>query len=681
MLFVVSDARILDTPLRVTLTPAWHVTQTIITYQNIYIMAIVIGIDLGTTNSAMAYVVAGEPKIVENTEGARTTPSVVAINKDDSITVGAVAYRSRVLNPDFTFYEVKRLIGRSYHESEDDIRAFPFKTIDTGSKVKIAGRANKEYSPEEISAMVLRKLKTDAEQKLGQTITEAVITVPAYFNDSQRQATKDAGEIAGLKVLRIVNEPTAAALAYGYDKKQDEKILVYDLGGGTFDVTVLEIGEGTIEVRATNGDTHLGGHDFDKAISDYLIAEFKKDKGVDLSGDRSALQRLKEAAEKAKHDLSTQFEHDINLPFITMVDGQPEHLLISLTRAKLEDLVGKLVQRTLEPVKKALADSGIDKGDINEILMVGGMTRMPLVQKIVEDFFGKKPNFSVNPDEVVALGAAIQGAILTGEVKDILLLDVTPLTLAIETAGGVATPMIPRNTTIPTSKSQVFSTYSDNQTAVDVVVTQGERPMAGDNKQLGRFSLSGIPPAPRGVPQIEVSFDLDANGILHVKAQDKGTGKIQSISIAGASTMSDAEKEKAIREAEENATKDREKKELVEARNLAESTIVQIRTAMKDLGEKVTGEDRGEVENLVRDVEDTVKNEEATKEAIQQKTEALLTKMNDISQKVYATGEATPGPNPAPENTESKAEPGATEAEAKTYDVNPEKKDDGSTTV
>ncbi|GAB4146561.1 MAG: molecular chaperone DnaK [Patescibacteria group bacterium] len=615
-------------------------------------MSIVLGIDLGTTNSAMAYVVGGEPKIIENVEGTRTTPSVVAINKDDSESVGGVAYRSRVLNPEFTFYEVKRLIGRSYKESEEDIRAFSFKVADKGDKVKVVGRNNKEYSPEEISAKVLRKLKTDAEQKLGQTITEAVITVPAYFNDSQRQATKDAGEIAGLKVLRIVNEPTAAALAYGLDKKQDEKILVYDLGGGTFDVTVLEIGEGTIEVKATNGDTHLGGHDFDKAITDFLIAEFKKEKGVDLSADRSALQRLKEAAEKAKHDLSTQMEHDINLPFITMVEGQPEHMLMKLTRAKLEELVGELVTRTLEPVKKALSDSGIDKGEINEILMVGGMTRMPLVQKTVEDFFGKKPNFSVNPDEVVAMGAAIQGAILKGEVKDILLLDVTPLTLAIETAGGVATPMIPRNTTIPTSKSQVFSTYSDNQTAVDVVVTQGERPMAADNKQLGRFTLSGIPPAPRGIPQIEVTFDLDANGILHVKATDKGTGKQQSVSIAGSSTMTDEDKDKAIRDAEENAAKDREKKELVETRNLAESTVVQVRTAMKDLGEKVSGEDRGEIENLIRDVEEVVKNESASVDLIKSKNEALLNKMNEVSQKVYSAGAETAG---STENTQSDA--------------------------
>ena len=631
-------------------------------------MSIVLGIDLGTTNSAMAYVVGGEPKIIENSDGGITTPSVVALNKDDSISVGAIAYRSRVINTDFTFYEVKRLIGRSFSESTEDIRAFPFKVKQDGEKVKVAGK-DKDYAPEEIAAMILRKLKTDAEQKLDQTITEAVITVPAYFNDSQRQATKDAGEIAGLKVLRIINEPTAAALAYGLDKKKDEKILVYDLGGGTFDVTVLEIGDGTIEVKATNGDTHLGGHDFDKAITDYLISEFRKEKGIDLSADRSALQRLKEAAEKAKHDLSSQLEHDINLPFITMVDGQPEHMLIKLTRAKLEDLVGDLVKKTLEPVKKALADSGIQKGEIDEILMVGGMTRMPLVQKTVEDYFSKKPNYSVNPDEVVALGASIQGAILKGDVKDILLLDVTPLTLAIETMGGVASAMISRNTTVPTSKSQVFSTASDNQNAVDVVVTQGERPMAADNKHLGRFTLSGIPPAPRGIPQIEVTFDLDANGILHVKAQDKGTGKIQSISITGASTMSDEDKEKAIKEAEENATKDKEKKELVEAKNIAESTIVQIKTALKDLAEKVTGEDRGTLESLISDVETVVKKEDATKEYIEKKTQALLEKMNEVSQQVYAAGS---GENPT-ETEEPKAE------NDKTYDVNSEKKNDETT--
>ena len=631
-------------------------------------MSIVLGIDLGTTNSAMAYVVGGEPKIIENSDGGRTTPSVVALNKDDSISVGAIAYRSRVINTDFTFYEVKRLIGRSFNESTEDIRAFPFKVKQAGEKVKVAGK-DKDYAPEEISAMILRKLKTDAEQKLGQTITEAVITVPAYFNDSQRQATKDAGEIAGLKVLRIINEPTAAALAYGLDKKKDEKILVYDLGGGTFDDTVLEIGDGTIEVKATNGDTHLGGHDFDKAITDYLISEFKKEKGIDLSADRSALQRLKEAAEKAKHDLSSQLEHDINLPFITMVDGQPEHMLIKLTRAKLEDLVGDLVKKTLEPVKKALADSGIQKGEIDEILMVGGMTRMPLVQKTVEDYFSKKPNYSVNPDEVVALGASIQGAILKGDVKDILLLDVTPLTLAIETMGGVASAMISRNTTVPTSKSQVFSTASDNQNAVDVVVTQGERPMAADNKHLGRFTLSGIPPAPRGIPQIEVTFDLDANGILHVKAQDKGTGKIQSISITGASTMSDEDKEKAIKEAEENATKDKEKKELVEAKNIAESTIVQVKTALKDLAEKVSGEDRGTLESLISDVEAVIKKEDATKDDIEKKTQALLEKMNEVSQQVYS---ASSGENPT-ETEEPKAE------NDKTYDVNSEKKDDETT--
>jgi molecular chaperone DnaK len=636
-------------------------------------MAIVLGIDLGTTNSAMGYLVADEPKIIENSDGGRTTPSVIAINKDDSISVGAVAYRSRVINTDFTFYEFKRLIGRSYSEAKNDIRAFPFKVEESGDKVKVVGKNGKKYSPEEISAMVLRKLKTDAEQKLGQTITEAVITVPAYFNDSQRQATKDAGEIAGLKVLRIINEPTAAALAYGLDKKKDEKILVYDLGGGTFDVTVLEIGDGTIEVKATNGDTHLGGHDFDKAITDYLISEFKKEKGIDLSVDKSALQRLKEAAEKAKHDLSSQLEHDINLPFITMVDGQPEHMMIKLTRAKLDELVGDLVKNTLEPVKKALADSGISKGEIDEILMVGGMTRMPLVQKAVEDFFGKKPNYSVNPDEVVALGAAIQGAILKGDVKDILLLDVTPLTLAIETMGGVASPMIPRNTTVPTSKSQVFSTASDNQNAVDVVITQGERPMSADNKQLGRFTLSGIPPAPRGIPQVEVTFDLDANGILHVKAQDKGTGKVQTLSITGASTMSDEDKEKAIREAEENAAKDKEKKDMVEARNIAESTIVQVRNALKDLAEKVSGEDRGSLESMITDVEEVIKKEDASKEDIEKKTQTLLEKMNEVSQKVYSSGSeanADQATEPSAENPEeTKSE------DDKTTDVEGEKKE------
>jgi molecular chaperone DnaK len=553
-------------------------------------MSIVLGIDLGTTNSAMAYVVGGKPVIIENAEGARTTASVFFYNpKDGSVTIGEIAKRNAVLNTENTFYEVKRFIGRSFDDAEtqSDVKMMPYNVHNLGGKIKVATKDGKDYSPEEISAAVLRKLKNDAEAKLGQSISEAVITVPAYFNDAQRQATKDAGEIAGLKVLRIINEPTAAALAYGFEKGQDEKILVYDLGGGTFDVTVLDIASDTIEVLATNGDTHLGGADFDKKIIDYIIAEFKKETGVDLSNDKPAKQRIKEAAEKAKHSLSTQSEEQINLPFITMVDNQPQHLTMTLTKAKLEDICRSLVEKTMEPVKKALADSKLDKSQINQIIMVGGMTRMPLVQKAVEDFFGKKPNLTVNPDEVVALGAAVQGAVLKGDVKDILLLDVTPLTLAIETAGGVATAMISRNTTIPTSKSQVFSTYADNQTAVDVHVLQGERPMAVDNKSLGKFTL--------GVPQIEVSFDLDANGILTVTAADKGTGKQANITITGSSTLSDEEKEQAIAEAERQKDADLLKKSKVEAKNNAENVSFQAEKLVKDMGDKLDNEAKDKI--------------------------------------------------------------------------------------
>ena len=512
----------------------------------------------------------------------------------------------------------------------------PFKILDKNGKVKVATKSGKEYSPEEVSAAVLRKLKNDAEAKLGQSISEAVITVPAYFNDAQRQATKDAGEIAGLKVLRIINEPTAAALAYGFDKGQEEKVLVYDLGGGTFDVTVLDISNETIEVLATNGDTHLGGKDFDMAMIGYIIDEFKKEKGIDLSKDKAAKQRIKEAAEKAKHDLSVQTEHEINLPFITMgQDNQPEHLVMKISRAKLEDLVQDLVDRSLEPVKKALEDAKLDKGQIQEIIMVGGMTRMPLIQKSVEDFFGKKPNLTVNPDEVVAMGAAIQGAVLKGDVKDILLLDVTPLTLAIETAGGVATPMIPRNTTIPSSKSQVFSTYADNQSQVNVHVVQGERPLANDNKSLGEFTLSGIPPAPRGVPQIEVKFDLDANGILTVTATDKGSGKEANITITGSSTLSEEEKEKAIQEAERQKDADLAKKAKIETRNNAENLIFQAEKLIRDMGDKIEADNKEEIEKLKEELSQLVKKEDAKKEEIEEKTKALQEKMMKVGEAIY----------------------------------------------
>ncbi len=616
-------------------------------------MSIVLGIDLGTTNSAMAYVVGGKPTIIENAEGARITPSIFYYNsKDSSVVIGEIAKRNSVLNPENTFYEVKRFIGRSFDDAEvkSDTQMLPYKVLERNSKVKLATKEDKEYSPEEISAAVLRKLKTDAEAKLGQSITEAVITVPAYFNDAQRQATKDAGEIAGLKVLRIINEPTAAALAYGFEKGKDEKVLVYDLGGGTFDVTVLEISNETIEVLATNGDTHLGGKDFDRAIIEYIIAEFKKETGIDLINDKAAKQRIKEAAEKAKHDLSTQTEHQINLPFITMgADNQPQHLLLNITRAKLEDLVRELVNRSMEPVKKALADANLDKTQINEIIMVGGMTRMPLVQKSVEEFFGKKPNLSVNPDEVVAMGAAIQGAVLKGDVKDILLLDVTPLTLAIETAGGIATGMIPRNTTIPTSKTQIFSTFADNQTAVDVHVVQGERPLAVDNKSLGKFTLSGIAPAPRGIPQIEVTFDLDANGILMVTASDKGTGKKANITITGSSTLSEDEKQRAIEEAERQRDADLAKKAKIDSKNNADAIIFQTEKLVSDMGDKLESADKEELNKIKGELEVLVKKDDATKEDLESKTKELQDKLMKIGEKIYSASSASA--NPQPENT------------------------------
>lgn len=603
-------------------------------------MSVILGIDLGTTNSAMAYVVGGKPVIIENAEGKRTTPSVYFYNtKDGSVTIGDIAKRNSVLNPEDTFYEVKRFIGHNFEDAQTkkDAEAMGYKVIEANGKVKVVTKDGKEYSPEQISAAILRKLKQDAEAKLGQSITEAVITVPAYFDDSQRQATKDAGEIAGLKVLRIINEPTAAALAYGFEKGNDEKVLVYDLGGGTFDVTVLDISQETIEVLATNGDTHLGGKDFDDAIISYIIEEFKKESGIDLSKDKAARQRIKDAAEKAKIDLSTQNEHEINLPFITMgSDNQPQHLLLKLTRAKFENLVQPLIERSMEPVKKALSDAGLDKGEIKEILLVGGMTRMPMVQKAVEDYFGKKPNLSVNPDEVVAMGAAIQGAVLAGDVKDILLLDVTPLTLAIETAGNIATPMIPRNTTIPTSKSQIFSTFADNQPAVDVHVVQGERPMAADNKSLGKFTLSGIPPAPRGVPQIEVSFDLDTNGILKVTATDKGTGKKADITISGSSTLSDAEKQAAIDEAERQKEADLAKKAKVDARNSLESAIIQAERLEKDMEGKLAEEDKKTIDEAKEEAQKVSKEENATKEQMEEAAKTLQEKLMKIGEKIYS---------------------------------------------
>ncbi|MBI4426682.1 MAG: molecular chaperone DnaK [Candidatus Kerfeldbacteria bacterium] len=603
-------------------------------------MAKILGIDLGTTNSAMAVIEGGEPKVLENAEGVRTTPSVVAVSKTGERLVGQVAKRQAVVNPTNTLYSIKRLIGRRWDDAEvqRDLKVLPFKIEHAGEGVKVA-MGSKDYTPQEISAMVLQKLKADAEAKLGEKITEAVITVPAYFDDSQRQATKDAGRIAGFDVKRIINEPTAAALAYGFNKKKDEKIAVYDLGGGTFDISILEVSSDTVEVKSTNGDTHLGGDDFDQQIIHWLIDEFRKQEGVDLGKDQMALQRLKEAAEKAKHELSTSMETEINLPFITQGAAGPLHFVKKFTRAELENLVGDLVEQTLGPVKKALDDAGLKASDMNEVILVGGQTRMPLVQKIVKEFFGKEPHLGVNPDEVVAVGAAVQAGVLQGEVKDVLLLDVTPLTLGLETLGAVATPLIERNTTIPTSKSQVFSTAADNQTSVEIHVLQGERPMASDNKSLGRFILSGIPPAPRGVPQVEVTFDIDANGILNVKAKDKATNKEQSITIQGSTGLSKAEVEKLRKDAAVHAAEDSKKKELIEAKNQAEAMAYTAEKALKDAGDKVKPDVRADVEAKANDVKKLVKDSD-DKSAIEKATKELSEAMQKIGSAMYEKQDA-----------------------------------------
>lgn len=597
-------------------------------------MGKILGIDLGTTNSAMAIMDGGVPKILENIEGNRTTPSIVAISKNGERLVGAAAKRQAVINPENTVYAVKRLIGRHFNDEEvqRDLSTMPYKIVQAGEGVKVK-MGDKDYSPQEVSAMILSKLKADAEAKIGEKITEAIITVPAYFDDSQRQATKDAGLIAGLDVKRIINEPTAAALAYGFDKKQGQKIVVYDLGGGTFDVSVLDISADTVEVKATNGNTHLGGEDFDKIIIDWIISEFKKDQGIDLSKDTLALQRIKESAEKAKIELSTAMETEINQPFITTDQNGPKHLVMKLSRAKLEVLVGDLVAKTIEPCKKAIADSGFSLSDINEVIMVGGMTRMPLVQQKVKEFFGKEPNLNVNPDEVVAMGAAVQAGVLQGDVKDVLLLDVTPLTLGIETLGGVATPLIERNTTIPTSKSQIFSTAADGQTSVEIHVVQGERPMAADNKSLGRFILDGIPSAPRGVPQVEVKFDLDANGILNVSATDKATGKQQNITITASSGLSKEEIEKMKKEAEAHAEEDKKKKEQVEIKNQAEAVIFTIEKMIKESGDKMKAEDKTELEAKLESLKKTKEGEDFA--AIQKSMEELNTVAQRIGVSMY----------------------------------------------
>ncbi|PIZ99930.1 MAG: molecular chaperone DnaK [Candidatus Komeilibacteria bacterium CG_4_10_14_0_2_um_filter_37_10] len=627
-------------------------------------MTKILGIDLGTTNSAMAIIEAGQPKILENSDGNRTTPSVVAINKNNERLVGQAAKRQAVINPTNTLFSIKRLIGRHFTDEEvqRDIKIMPFQIKQAGDGVKVV-LADKDYAPQEIAAMVLQKLKADAEAKLGEKITEAVITVPAYFDDSQRQATKDAGEIAGLKVLRIINEPTAAALAYGFDKKKDQKIAVYDLGGGTFDISILEVSADTVEVKSTNGDTHLGGDDFDQVLIHWLIDEFRKDQGIDLGKDQMALQRLKEAAEKAKIELSTQMETEINQPFITTDAAGPKHLVLKLSRAKLEELVGDLVKKTLQPVEKAITDSGFSKSQIDEVVLVGGMTRMPFVQKVVEEYFGKKPNISVNPDEVVALGAAVQAGVLQGEVRDVLLLDVTPLTLGIETLGGVATPIIERNTTIPTSRSQIFSTAADNQTSVEIHVVQGERPMSQDNKSLGRFILSGIPPAPRGVPQVEVTFDIDANGILNVKAQDKATNKVQSITITASSGLSKDEVEKMKKEAESHAAEDKVKKEEIETRNNAESIIFSTERILEENKDKVPEDVKKEVTDKLEELKKVKDGSDLA--AIKKVMEEMNKTVSKIGQAMYQQANAQQ--TASPDQSAGTADPQAA-ADANTVD-------------
>jgi molecular chaperone DnaK len=626
-------------------------------------MAKIIGIDLGTTNSCVAVLEGGEPKVIANEEGARTTPSVVGFSKSGERLVGQVAKRQAITNPENTIFSIKRFMGRRYDEVSDEMKMVPFKVTQQGDHVGIMAQG-KEYTPPEISAMILQKLKKSAEAYLGETITEAVITVPAYFNDAQRQATKDAGKIAGLDVKRIVNEPTAAALAYGLDKKKDETIAVYDFGGGTFDISILEVGEGVIEVKSTNGDTHLGGDNLDQRIVDWLIAEFKQEQGLDLAskGNEMALQRLRDAAEKAKIELSTTIETEINLPFVTADATGPKHLVRKLTRAKLEQLVEDLLDRSLEPCKKAIADAGVAIKDIDEVVLVGGQTRMPKIQEMVKKLFGREPHRGVNPDEVVAIGAAVQAGVLGGEVKDLLLLDVTPLTLSIETLGGVATAMIPRNTTIPTKKTETFSTAADSQTEVEVHVLQGERPMAALNRTLGKFKLAGIPPAPRGVPQIEVTFDIDANGILNVTAKDNATGKDTRITITSSSGLSKDEVEKMAKEAEAHSSEDKEKREEIEARNTLDSMVYNIDKMLKDSSDKMQGADavpvKAEVESVLADSKKLLEGTPTSKELKAQHEKLVLAshKLAEVLYKVNAASAASGAPPADGSATEPHAE-------------------------
>jgi molecular chaperone DnaK len=627
-------------------------------------MAKIIGIDLGTTNSCVAVLEGGEPKVIPNEEGARTTPSIVAFSKTGERLVGQVAKRQAITNPENTIFSIKRFMGRRFNEVNDEMKMVPYKVVQQGDHIAVVAQG-KEYTAPEISAMILQKLKKSAEAYLGETVTEAVITVPAYFNDAQRQATKDAGKIAGLDVKRIVNEPTAAALAYGLDKKKDETIAVYDFGGGTFDISILEVGEGVIEVKSTNGDTHLGGDNLDQRIVEWLIAEFKQETGLDLGskGNEMALQRLKDAAEKAKIELSTTVETEINLPFVTADASGPKHLVRKLTRAKLESLVDDLLQKSLEPCKKAMTDAGVTAAQIDEVVLVGGQTRMPKIQEIVKQLFGKEPHRGVNPDEVVAIGAAVQAGVLAGEVKDLLLLDVTPLTLSIETLGGVATPMIPRNTTIPTKKTETFSTAADSQTEVEVHVLQGERPMAGQNRTLGKFKLAGIPPAPRGVPQIEVTFDIDANGILNVTAKDNATGKDTRITITSSSGLSKDEVERMAKDAEAHAAEDKSKRDEIEARNGLDSLVYNIEKMLKDSGEKVAAADKTDVEAALAEAKTTLAGTPSVEE-LKASHEKLTAASHKLAEAMYKANAAAPEAAAAGEPAaEQKKDEGVIDAE------------------